>query len=99
MLLSDHDDEQVIAPFLIILRLANRSALTSDAIVSGNIGTIEFRSQGRSGVSDVTVPDVYPMCPTEAGKECPGELSAGAEKTIDLYRGGMSGSWEESSEA
>lgn len=90
---------QVIAPFLIVLRLANRSALTSDTVVSGNVATMQFRSLEISAVSNVTVPDVYPVGPSGAGKEGPGELSAGAEKTIDLYRDRISGSWEESSKA
>ena len=36
---SDHGDKQVIAPFLIVLRVANRTAVTSD-VVYGDIGSI-----------------------------------------------------------
>ena len=42
------DCGQVIAPFLIILRVANRTALTSGAVTSGNVGSIHFRSGGGS---------------------------------------------------
>lgn len=38
---------QVISPFLIILRVANRRALTSDAIVSGNVSSLRFDGQGK----------------------------------------------------
>ena len=41
-------EEQVIAPFLIILRATNRRAFTDDAIVSGtpNLTSIHFGNQG-----------------------------------------------------
>lgn len=39
---------QVIAPFMIILRVANRSALTSDAVTTGNVGSLRFESEGDS---------------------------------------------------
>ena len=45
---SDRVCEQVIAPFLIILRVANRTALTGDSTsASGNVGSIQSRSQGK----------------------------------------------------
>jgi hypothetical protein len=34
--------------FLIVLRVANQSALTSEAVASGNVGSIHFRSGGDS---------------------------------------------------
>jgi len=50
---------QVIAPFLITLRVANQSALTSKTIVSGNIGSIRFVSQGESTGGNIeTIPDI-----------------------------------------
>ena len=36
---------QVIAPYLVILRVANRRALTSESI-SGAVGSMHFRNQG-----------------------------------------------------
>jgi len=50
---------QVIAPFLITLRVANQSALTSKTIVSGHIGSMRFKSQGESTGGNIeTIPDV-----------------------------------------
>jgi hypothetical protein len=34
--------------FLIVLRVANQSALTREAVTSGNVGSIHFRSGGVS---------------------------------------------------
>ena len=39
---------QVISLFLIVLRVTNRSALTSEAVASGNVSTIRFRTGGGS---------------------------------------------------
>ena len=45
---SNRDDEQVIAPFLIILRVASRTAMTTDIIATADIpiGSLRFASQG-----------------------------------------------------
>ena len=61
--MSNHDNKQVIAPFLIILRVANRTALTCETVVSGNIGTIHFRSEGTSmdNSGTMTIPDGNPI--------------------------------------
>lgn len=45
---------QVVAPFLITLRVANRRALTSEMIASGNVGSMHFRSQGRSTTGEIS---------------------------------------------
>ena len=74
----DDDDEQVIAPFLIILRVADRRALTSETIVSGNIGSIHFRSDERETESSETLPDQSPVGSVDASGETPG-----VEATID----------------
>jgi len=50
-------ETQVIAPFLIILRVANRRALTSSTIVSGNVDSIQFR---KSTNCNGTLPDDDP---------------------------------------
>lgn len=49
---------QVIAPLLIILRVANRRALTSEkpAPGSGNIGTLRFTSRGESTFGEQSIP-------------------------------------------
>ena len=45
---SSNGGGQVIAPFLIILRVANGGALTSNAVTSGNLGSLRFDSGGGS---------------------------------------------------
>lgn len=77
---------QVIAPFLIILRLANRSALTGEAVVSEDVDSIHFRSQEWSMVGIVTTPDTYSIGPAETGEETPDE--PGAKKTVGLCHHG-----------
>ena len=66
--LSNHNGKQVIAPFLIVLRVANRTALTSETVLSGNVGTIHFRSEGTSmnDSGTVTIPGEDPMCSVDA---------------------------------
>lgn len=49
----DRYDAQVIAPFLIILRVADRRALTSEAITEGKIESIRFKSEASQEVSVV----------------------------------------------
>lgn len=80
---SNHGGEQAIAPFLIILRVADRRALTSETIVSGNLGSIHFRSQGKSTVDDGTLPDDHHVSSTDADGEISQELGAGAESAIE----------------
>jgi len=46
--LSDTAIGQVIAPLLIIQRVANQSALTSSTIVSGHVNSLHVRSRGVS---------------------------------------------------
>lgn len=78
--MSDRGGAQVIAPFLIILRVANQTALTREAIVSGNIGSIHFKSQGIStDGGNVTIADEDPKSSVDTGRENPGELGVGAE--------------------
>ena len=55
---SDHCHIQVIAPYLIIIRVANQRALTTDSI-SGTIGSMRFRSQGSTD-GDGSLPDGDP---------------------------------------
>ena len=80
-LLSNHGYTQVIAPYLIILRVANRRASTNDAI-SGTIESIHFRSQGSTDGDEIN-PDQDPQDSTEVDGEAPGEPSAGAENPIE----------------
>ena len=54
-LFFDAGDEQVIAPFLITLRIAKQRALTSGSIISGTGRSIEFRHE-QSTNSSFTLP-------------------------------------------
>ena len=55
--------EQVIAPLLIVLRVANKSALTSNTVASGHISEFKAQTQGElasgSGVPPGGDPDEY----------------------------------------
>ena len=53
---SNHSNIQVIAPFLIVLRVAKQRALTSETLISGNIGTLRFGGQGESTGCEGTLP-------------------------------------------
>jgi hypothetical protein len=78
--LFSNPDEQVIAPFLLILRVANRTALTSDTMISGGGPSIYF---GKSMGGSETLPDAHPMSSIGTSGETPGQLSGEAETTID----------------
>lgn len=56
-MVSNHEGEQVISPFLIILRVANRKALTSDTIISGSIGSMHFDTHEGAMEDNETFPD------------------------------------------
>jgi len=53
---------QVIAPLLIIKRVANRTALTSDAIVIGRVSTFHVRSRGGSAGGGRALSGGHPTC-------------------------------------
>ena len=53
---------QVIAPLLIIQRVAKRSALTSDTIVTGNTGSFRARSRQESMGGSHALTGGYPTC-------------------------------------
>ena len=74
---------QVIAPFLIILRVANRRALTSEAVASGNVGSIRFKGPGESMDDDGTLSDGRPMSSTDLDGETTGELAVGVQSAIE----------------
>ena len=81
---SDRDDEQVITPLLIILRVANRKALTRDAIVSGNVSALHFGSEGKSTDGDFTLSDGnHAVSSIGVIEVAPEELSAGGDITIE----------------
>ena len=79
----NREDGQVIAPFLIILRVANRTAVTSDSISSGNSDSIHFRSPGQSTDDGRTVPDGNPVFSPGVSGEAPGEVGIVVEDIIE----------------
>lgn len=78
------DGTQVIAPYLVILRVAQRRALTSEMVTSGfnNVGSIQFRSQGTTD-GDGSIPDHGPTSSTKANAEGPEEVCARDENGIE----------------
>jgi hypothetical protein len=76
-LLPSNRGKQVIAPYLVILRVANRSALTSDTIASGVTGSLHFASQASSTDSSGTLPAEYSMSSTEMDGEATDEAGVG----------------------
>ena len=82
--MSDDDDKQCIAPFLIVLRVANRTALTSEAVVSGSISSIRFRTQGELTGGDGSLLNGNPThSASDAHGEAPGEHDTGADNAIE----------------
>ena len=77
--LSD-DLEQVISPLLIVLRVANRSALTGDGITSGIACSIQFNnSQGESTDGEEGILDGNTTSVRATNGGFLGEVDAGAE--------------------
>ena len=81
-LLSNHCSMQVIAPYLIIIRVANRRALTSKSIAGTGIGSMHFRSQGTVD-GDGTLADGDLVNSTEVDAGASGELGAVDENAIE----------------
>lgn len=80
-------ETQVIAPLLIIRRVADQSALTSNTIVSGNNRPFAFRSPGKSTGGSGTLPGGYPMSSVDMyGKTSGDQPGLVFERTIDLRR-------------
>ena len=75
---------QVIAPLLIVKRVAEKNASPSNTITTGNISS--SRSQRESKGSGGVLPSGYPMDSVGKYRETPGELRVGVETTIDLRR-------------
>ena len=74
---------QVIAPLLIVQRVANRSALTSETITA--VPTISFNPWSRGESTGGALPGGDPMSLDERGKKS-GELGFRVRTTIDLHR-------------
>lgn len=75
---------EVIAPFLIILRVANRSAFSGDVVFSDSVGPIKFRSQLGSTGGRAPTPGEYSTTSTDAHGKHPGERTIEIVQTIEL---------------
>ena len=73
---------QVIAPLLIIQRVANKSALTGNTIASRHLSSFKARSRGMSTGGNVTLPDGGPINSVDSLGVGSGDL--GDETTTDF---------------
>ena len=80
-LFSNHaDHEQAIAPFLVIIQVDNRTALTKEAVVSGDISSVDSESrEGPTGYTGTLLKSSTEM----PSRESSGGLGVGAEMNID----------------
>lgn len=79
---------QVIAPFLVILRVANRRALTSTSVASGNVGSMQFRGQGESTADDCTISyGNDPTSSTATNIDSPGSTVSGPKSLSTKFDG------------
>lgn len=76
-------DIQVIAPFLITLRVANRRALTNEAISSGNLGSIHFKTGEESTHGEETPSEETPESSAGTDGAAPEVRGVGAGYEID----------------
>jgi len=77
----------VIAALLIVQRVANRSALTSNTIVTGNTSTLNITSRGETTCVPRPLSGVYPMgSVTSYEKNASGLGVHGVETPSDLRR-------------
>jgi len=77
---------QVIAPLLIIQRVASKKALTSDTLATGHVSSFKFRSQVESMSGSDTSPGKYHMGSVDRYGKNPGELGIEVETTVDLHQ-------------
>ena len=75
--------EQVIAPLLIINRVANQSALTGNTVVAPQIGSFTFKRGGESMGSGAP-PGGYPLGLGDNYGKNNSELGIGIATTINL---------------
>ena len=78
--------EQVIAPLLIIRRVANKSALTRDTVVSGRTSSLKFWTQGKSTGGSSSLSDGPTIAADEYGMNS-GESKIEVESAIDFHQG------------
>lgn len=79
-LLLNRYGEQVIAPFLIVLRVANKKALTSEAIITGHVSSMHFGNRAAESVDgNGTLPGGHPASLTDVYGKTPGENGVGRD--------------------
>ena len=78
---SNYGCTQVIAPYLITLRVAKRRAMTSES-TSGTVESIRFRSQGSTD-GNGSLLDGDPVNATEVNSEAAGEHVTVDENAIE----------------
>ena len=85
MSLANHDREQVIAPLLIILRVAHRRSFLSDTAVSETAGSIQLRSRQEVTIDDDIHLDEYPSSSMGRDGKTYGGLAVGIVTTVDFH--------------
>ena len=81
-LLSNHGSTQVIAPYLIILRVAKRRATASEPISLTALESIRFRSQGSTG-GDGLFPGANPTKRMDVGGGAQGEPGTKDDNVVE----------------
>ena len=81
-LLSNHGFTQVIAHYLIILRVAKRRATASEPISLTALESIRFRSQGSTGGGG-PIPDANPTNPVDVGGGAQGEPGTKDDNVVE----------------
>ena len=81
--LSNPHDEQVIAPFLIIIQVSNQRSMTGD-VVSGDTFTIPSSGEESANVNG-TPSDGQSANLSGTGSKTPSELGVKVVTTIDLH--------------
>ena len=79
---------QVIAPLLITQRVTDKSAFTSDAVVTGCLSSFKARSRGEL-TDGVALPSGGPMSSASGNGRDSSEHGVGAETTISFRQDGV----------
>ena len=77
---------QVIASLLIIQRVANKSALTGNTVVSAHMSEFKAETRGRSTGGSGDLPGEDPTTSTDERRTSFGESGGEVETTIDSHR-------------
>jgi len=78
-------ETQVIAPLLIIRRVADQSALTSNSVATGNPGSFNFKSQGRVTSGSGTLRG-YPMHQSDLSAKSSHETGDEGDASIHFHQ-------------